>query len=98
MKTKEELNALKSEFEAMNRKLAELTEDELQLVVGGVSGVDIRKDEYERLIMATPEAVSRDSAAIKTGDTRKHLTEEQLTPEYIHNQIFGKRFDEIFGN
>ncbi len=35
MKTKEELNALKEEVEAMNKKLAELTEDELRLVVGG---------------------------------------------------------------
>ena len=35
MKTKEELNALKEEVEAMNRKLAELTEDELKEVCGG---------------------------------------------------------------
>ena len=35
MKTKEELNALKEEVEALNKKLAELTEDELKQVVGG---------------------------------------------------------------
>ena len=35
MKTKEELNALKSEVEALNKKLAELTEEELAQVVGG---------------------------------------------------------------
>ena len=35
MKTKEELNALKSEVEALNKKLAELTEDELKQVSGG---------------------------------------------------------------
>ena len=35
MKTKEELNAIKEEVEALNRKLAELTEDELALVAGG---------------------------------------------------------------
>ena len=35
MKTKEELNALKTEVEAMNKKLAELTEDELAQVTGG---------------------------------------------------------------
>ena len=34
MKTKEELNALKKEAEALNTKLAELTEDELAQVVG----------------------------------------------------------------
>ena len=35
MKTKEELNALKEEVEALNMKLAELTEDELNQVAGG---------------------------------------------------------------
>ena len=35
MKTKEELNALKEEVETLSAKLAELTEDELRLVVGG---------------------------------------------------------------
>ena len=36
MKTKEELNALKEEVETLNRKLHELTEDELRQVIGGV--------------------------------------------------------------
>ena len=36
MKTKEELNALKEEVEAMSRKLHELTEEELEQVSGGV--------------------------------------------------------------
>ena len=35
MKTKEELNALKAEVETLNKKLGELTEDELLQVVGG---------------------------------------------------------------
>ena len=35
MKTKEELNALKEEVETLNKKLAELTEDELKQVSGG---------------------------------------------------------------
>ena len=35
MKTKEELNALKDEFETLNKKLHELTEDELEQVTGG---------------------------------------------------------------
>ena len=34
-KTKEELNQLKQEYESLNNKLKELTEDELQIVVGG---------------------------------------------------------------
>ena len=36
MKTKEELNALKEEVEALNKKLHELTEEELKQVTGGV--------------------------------------------------------------
>ena len=35
MKSKEELNALKEEVEALNKKLAELTEEELAQVSGG---------------------------------------------------------------
>lgn len=35
MKTKEELNALKEEVETLNKKLAELSEEELMLVTGG---------------------------------------------------------------
>ena len=35
MKTAEELNALKEEVEALNRKLHELSEDELKQVAGG---------------------------------------------------------------
>ena len=36
MKTKEELNAIKEEVETLNKKLAELTEEELVQVSGGV--------------------------------------------------------------
>ena len=37
MKSKEELNALKEEVEALNKKLSELTEEELEQVSGGIS-------------------------------------------------------------
>ena len=36
MKTKEELNAIKNEVETVSRKLAELTDEELTQVTGGV--------------------------------------------------------------
>ena len=36
MKSPDELNALKEELEALNKKLAELSEEELQQVAGGV--------------------------------------------------------------
>ena len=48
MKTKEELNALKEEFEALNKKLAELTEDELKQVAGG-------RDEHTIPLPGSPE-------------------------------------------
>ena len=37
MKTKEELKALKEEVEVLNKKLAELTEEELAEVAGGLA-------------------------------------------------------------
>lgn len=40
MKTKEELNALKAEVETLNKKLAELSEDELKQVTGGFVETD----------------------------------------------------------
>lgn len=49
MKTKEELNALKEEVETMNRKLAELTEEELIEVTGG-------SNPNEHNVMLTEEA------------------------------------------
>ena len=35
MKTKEELNTINEEVEALNKKLAELSDEELEQVVGG---------------------------------------------------------------
>ena len=40
MKTVEELNALKEEVETLNKKLQELSEDELQQVAGGIGVAD----------------------------------------------------------
>ena len=39
MKTKEELNAIKDEFETLNKKLAELSNEELAQVTGGCSQI-----------------------------------------------------------
>ena len=36
--TKEELNTIKEEIETLNKKLAELTEEELAQVTGGATG------------------------------------------------------------
>ena len=40
-KTKEELNKLKEEVEAVNEKLQELTEEELEQVTGGAGALSI---------------------------------------------------------
>ena len=39
MKTEKELKELRTEVETMNRKLAELTEEELNIVTGGLIGM-----------------------------------------------------------
>lgn len=46
-----QLNALKEEVEALNRKLAELTKEELEEVISGKSDIDLRKDLYENVIL-----------------------------------------------
>ena len=40
MKTQEELKELKNEYETLNNKLKELSEDELKLVTGGTQESD----------------------------------------------------------
>ena len=52
MKTKEELNALKKEVETLNRKLHELTEEELAQVSGGdapsiLTKLDLEPGDFE---------------------------------------------------
>lgn len=45
MKTKEELNSIKEEVETLNKKLSELTEEELKHVVGGKLNIKLSDDE-----------------------------------------------------
>lgn len=47
MKTKEELNALKNEVEAVSKKLAELSEEELAEIVGGREDLTIKPKDGE---------------------------------------------------
>lgn len=54
MKTKEELKVIKEEVKTLNKKLTELTEEELEQVTGGFFGlimpiVDIKEPEIEVL-------------------------------------------------
>ena len=43
MKSKEELNIIKEEVESLNEKLTELTEEELEQVVGGSGKAPVLK-------------------------------------------------------
>ena len=52
MKTKEELNALKNEVETLNKKLAELSDEELSQVSGGdapsiLTKLDLEPGDFE---------------------------------------------------
>ena len=58
-KTKEELNALKEEFETVNKKLVELSEDELKQVTGGNAGSDIEGLRFSGKQVPLPEAKSK---------------------------------------
>ena len=55
MKTKEELNALKEEVEALNKKLADLTDEGLAQVTGGVSP-DGESPAFEREVIIPQNA------------------------------------------
>ena len=58
MKTKEELNALKEEVETLNKKLAELTEEELRQVSGGFFAALMPVvDSEEPTIEALPQVI-----------------------------------------
>ena len=58
MKTPEELNALKEEVEALNKKLAELNEDELAQINGGLIPPLPRADNpFHGIFDGTPQTV-----------------------------------------
>ena len=51
MKTKEELNALKEEVETVNKKLHELTDEELAQVTGGAGHEYISRLEIDKELL-----------------------------------------------
>ena len=61
MKTQEELNALKEEVESLNKKLAELTDEELAQVSGGAAGSVQFFNENKVFGFIEPESGGRDS-------------------------------------
>ena len=84
MKTKEELNALKEEVETLNSKLAELSEDELKQVSGGVSESGILDNILQELtnwLDKHPNATKLDIYQIlneKKDGYSNELTEEEM--------------------
>ena len=60
MKTKEELNALKEEVETLNKKLHELTEEELKQVSGGDGDMPCVTELTDELIKSGNFLVSND--------------------------------------
>lgn len=84
MKTKEELNALKEETENLNKKLAELSEDELKQVSGGVSESGILDNILQELtnwLDKHPNATKLDIYQIlneKKDEYSNELTEEEM--------------------
>ena len=58
-KTQEELNALKEEVETLNKKLHELTEEELAQVTGGNDGMDTVSLRFSGKVVPLPEAKSK---------------------------------------
>lgn len=69
MKTKEELNALKEEYESLNEKLAELSEDEMASVTGGVLPIIFASSPCE------PKSSQRNKNCF-VGGTVAHLWDE----------------------
>ena len=61
MKTKEELDALKQEVEALNAKLAALSEDELAQVAGGNAYSSISAPSFKPEFQFLPMKFARDS-------------------------------------
>ena len=59
MKTKEELSVLKNEVEALNAKLAELSEDELAEVAGGDKSDPVYWAAVKNLVPVTSEDIHR---------------------------------------
>ena len=74
MKTKEELNTLKEEVEALSDKLSELTEDELEHVTGGLA-------DFSRVLIRGAAANKFTYAVVDDGLRRLHADPPYLDPD-----------------
>ena len=71
MKTKEELSALKEEIEALNKKLAELSDDELAQVSGGAMIVNHNMAAINTLTQLTKNSSSLSKSLAKLSSGMK---------------------------
>ena len=69
MKTKEELSDLKEEVETMNKKLHELTDEELAQVVGGISHDKIRVTDVKGDFAVTTPVMATIDPALQVNTT-----------------------------
>ena len=58
-KTKEELNKIKEEVETVNEKLAELTDEELEQVTGGINPAAVMPILFAQPIMQISPQIDR---------------------------------------
>ena len=83
MKTREELNALKEEVEAVSRKLRELTDEELAQIVGGGTIQDVSSNTVkEHGSQMTGRLVNRYTLF---ADVPKEEKEFQIYEDLIHD-------------
>lgn len=70
-KTKEELNALKEEFETLNKKLVELNEEELSQVMGGKTLPIQANIPWGQFAQITPASLDCAAKTVKFEDISK---------------------------
>ena len=88
MKTQEELKNIKEEYEALNRKLAELTDDELEQVTGGT-----KRQLFQALNQLLQQSIEKQNCigqnineqnianATSEGYSRQRVNQSCLSPE-----------------
>ena len=87
-KTQEELNIIKKEVETLNNKLAELTDEELEQVTGGVS-LTIPNEPLEGLAQAglSPELDALEQTALEHKIATNQVPEYQQTIPVLRKSI-----------
>ena len=87
-KTQEELNRLQIEYQTLSNKLAELSEEELELVTGGVS-LTIPNEPLEGLAQAglSPELDAVEQKALEHKIVTNQVPEYQQTIPVVRKSI-----------